>query len=562
MPRVSTYGLPSVRSQGIPSARRTAIPSPDAFGAGFGEVAANIGLRGLAEQEAEKRRQAQLAKQRADQIAILEADNNLATWENSRLLDPEKGALNVKGKDALGLPEAVGQEFDEVAGTLAQSMATPEQRDGFHRAQLLRRRSIDVTLARHVSAQIQAYDKEEFGKSLVNSRNAAIANAADPRRVGLELQRQTDNIEQFATANGLGPEAKASLLDEARTATHEGVIDRLLTDGKDTAAQVYFEETKSQISGDSLAKIERALEEGSLMGESQRKADEISGSAKTLTEARDAVKQITDPKLRDAVQTRVEHEWAIKEAEERDTEEQKLKDIGNLIDQKGLRAVSPAVWSTLTVQQKAGFENYAKRNLTDGEGKTDLPFYYSLMTQASTNPEGFSKLILSDPKYLSKLGKTEFKQLAELQNSIRKGEKVDEKLDGFRTNEQIVNDTLDLAGIARTGDDADHGTIAQFRKALDQRVGELQRLTGKKATNEDVQRLSDDLIQKQIAVPDSWFQRLLGHPFTGKRLMSVGIADIPGADRRNIEAALKKHGVPPTEQNIVQAFIDMQVRGK
>jgi hypothetical protein len=276
MPRVTGSPGRQVQTNPLPGVRRQAAETFESLGggigqaqAGLGELGANIATNLFGRQQAERRREAEEARRRADQLAVLEADNQLATWENTRLNDPQKGAFSIRGKAAVGLPETVGAEFDKVAGTIAATLHTDEQRDAFHRAQLLRRSRIDERVMVHVSREIQHFDEEETQKAVANSVSLAIASADDPSRVALELARQEAVIKDFTQAHGIGPEATAAQLDAARTATHVGVIYRLLATEQDRAAQIYFEETKAQISGTALADVEKALERGSLVGEAR-----------------------------------------------------------------------------------------------------------------------------------------------------------------------------------------------------------------------------------------------------------------------------------------------------
>ena len=111
-------------------------------------------------------------------------------------------------------------------------------------------------------------------------------------------------------------------------------------------------------------------------------------------------------------------------------------------------AIPPSAIATMTVGERAGLRAYAK-SLQPGEAtiETDWETDDGLMTQASDrSPPRSAKLNLI--MYLHKVGKTEFKELVHLQGSIRKGDdkKAEAALDGFRTNQQILDDTLKLAG--------------------------------------------------------------------------------------------------------------------
>lgn len=557
MPTVESYGGQRVTQQPLPAARRTAVPSPDVFGAGLGEVAQRIGAQGYGAIVQDER-------DKADQLAVLNAENQLGAWENKRLYDPQTGALTQKGKDSFGLPEQVGQEFTDVSNNIAGTLNTDRQRIAFQRSSSSRAQSIDLTLRRHVFGEMQQYDQSETQAAVKLSESNAIANANDPRRISAELTRATAAIRDYAARNGIGPDQTAEQVQAATTDIHTGVIEHLLAVGQDHAAQAYFDETKDQISGEKIAAIERALEEGNLRGESQRKADELIAEGRSMTETLEQVRGIDDPKLRDQVQERVEHAFAIKKQAERDDTEQTMIGAANLIDKTGtVRSVPPAVWTGLSISERTALEQYAKRKQTGTGDETDLVTYYGLMQQASTAPEKFAAANLL--MYLPKLGKTEFKQLTELQNSIRKGDKpkADEMLDGFLSIKDVAENSLDAAGIARTGADADKKVVAQFIGQINDQVAALERSTGKKASHEDVQAISDRIVKNVVIERGSWWNILPGgKSFTDikKPIRDLHLADIPQADRQLIENKLRGASIPVTDATVLEYYLRWKQR--
>lgn len=556
MPVVRAYGQRQVETRPLADTTLRVRPDPDAFGAQLGETAAKIGATALNAEYA-------VARQKADQVALLAADNQLAAWESTRLYDPQQGAFAVKGKDALGLPDTLQKEYDDLAGKIEAGLSGDRQKIAFQRARLNRWQNIDLSLKRHVFSESQQYDQQETKAFVELSTSNAVANATDPARVGQELARATAAVRDHAKRNGIGPELMEQQVQAVSTAIHTGVIDRLLSAEQSTAAQTYYEETKHQISGDAQARIEKALEEGTLRGNAQTQTDAIMAGSKSMSDALEQARAIDDPKLRDAVQQRVEHEWSIRKQIARESEENLMVSAANLIDRGGIKAVQPSLWTQLEPGQRVTLENYAKRHAKgeDGDGtKSGLIKWAELRALAVDNPEQFKKTNIT--AFLGTLGKTEYKQLIDLQQDMRKGNtKADEDLSGYRTTEQIVNDTLDLNDIPRTGQKANPEVVARFKRTLDERVATLQRSTGKKATNADIQAIADDVVSKGVAVPNSWFWQMVGSPVTGKRLIEVEIGDIPRATRKQIEDALRRGGAAVTPANVVQIYIDQQARG-
>ena len=127
MPTVNAYGPRKVATEAIPGVRRTAAETPESEGAGFqqaraqalgqlGQVGSTVfgAARAVWQQHQEIRLQ---EIKRADDIAVLNAENQLATWENTRIYGPT-GALTQQGKNAFGLPEQVATEYQHQAGEI------------------------------------------------------------------------------------------------------------------------------------------------------------------------------------------------------------------------------------------------------------------------------------------------------------------------------------------------------------------------------------------------------------------------------------------------------------
>jgi hypothetical protein len=561
MPRVEVYGQPRVDLRPVSGAKLTAVPSPDVFGAGLGDVAERVGEHFYSAIEDEARR-------RADEVALTDFSRQSDEWEHQHLYDPQTGVTNtVHGKDALGLSADLGDAYDKFSGDLIATL-NPRQQLAAQKQAVNKHAQIVRTLDAYGSREMDAYETATTNGAISNSQNLAAANASDPPRVAQEIAKQQSIVEGYAQHAGLSPDARDEMMGKVLTGTHVGVINQLLASDQDTAAQTYFDAAKGQINGEALAGVQKALEAGTLRGQGQRFVDALPPDL-SETDALDKVKTITDPKLRDEVQSRVVQEYGLRKQAARDDADKQMTDLANLIDQhpaRGVRAIDSATWSGLPISERMTLEMYAKRNQTaDGEGKTNMVNYYRLMDQAANDPSGFVKDLTVNNLLRNIGGKTEQKQLIELRDSIIKGQKADAEktLSGFRTSEQVVSDTLDAAGIKRTGEGADLATIARFRSALDAQVEAFQQLKGKKATSDDVQEMSDQLLSKSVLTPNGWWSQLTGHgPVTAKRLLTITPDDVPSAFRAQAESALRRAGKPVSDDAIVQLYIDSQMRGR
>jgi len=568
---VSTAPLPGVRKTAAKTAASEGAGLAVAQGnlaesiGGVGSTVARMGVQGFNRIQDEER-------ERADSVAILSAERQISEWENKRLYDPQTGALNVRGKDSFTMPEQINQEYDDLTGKIESGLGTDRQRAAFARLKMQRGAGLDLTVRRHVFNEMNRYEGEELKALVENAQSSAIANALDPRRVGEELDRAIGAIKTHAPRLGMGPEAVDLQVKAVTSTAHVGVIERLLADDRDGAAKAYFEETRGQISGPAIARVEKAIDEGTLRGTSQRKADEIIAAGGTLTEQREKVKGIDDPKLRDAVNERVEHNALVKERADRELEENNMTAAYNILDKTpNIRNIPPATWATFNGATRAAMRTYSEHLIKGTPVATDLPTYYGLMQKAASNPEEFATTNLLG--YRGKLDETEFKQLAGLQLSIRTGnaKAADKDLGGFRTNTQILDDTLRQYGIEPSGTDQtsdERLAIAQLRRMLDTRIEAQSTLTGKKPTNVDIQQAADDLLSQKvnIKVPGSWLNILPGGaPFfdttTTKRLIDMKPGDVPADYRAKIIESLQKSGRPVSDTTILDLYLEARARG-
>lgn len=566
-----------VRREGLPTVRLTAAETEQSTGAGveiakgeasramggFGAVVANQAIGDYAAIQDQ-------ARDRADSIALLSAERQMAEWENKRLYDPETGALNRKGKDAMGLPEEISAEFAKVSGEIEKGLGNDRQRILFQRVKQQRGMGLDLNIRRHVANEMTHYEAEELDSSISNFMSSAVSNANDPKRVFEDLHRATDALKLHGPNLGMGPEQVEKRVKDIQSKTHAGVIERLLNQDNDKAAKAYYEEVKGagQLNGDAIANIEKALEEGTLRGEAQRQSDAIVAKGGTLTEQRAAARAIEDPKLRDQVLQRIEHENAIKDKEEQDAEKEILIDAYNRVDKSGgnIAAIPTATWSKLSGNARSALRSYGEHLAKGVPINTDQTVYYGLIKKAMDDPDTFvSENLLN---HRAKLDDSDFQQLASLQLSIKNGQKTqsNKQLDTFRTTSQLLNDSLALYGIdPNAKPNTDEGrAIAQLRRLVDMSVEQQSSLTGgKKVSNQDVQEYIDRLLIPTVAKKGSWWNILPGgEPFYDetKRLIDFTIADVPAEDRKQIEQALKRRQRTVTDQTILDTYITAQMR--
>lgn len=243
-------------------------------------------------------------KKKADQVAVLGADQELSRWETERLYKAETGAMNKKGKDAFGLPDEVNKDFTKIVGDITSKLNNDDQRLAFQRMATSRGVDIERSLTKHVSAEMRSYDDTITESYLKTEREAAVANFSDNERVDIGIERQKGAIVDYANRYGLPQEYVKLKTQEAVSKTRTDVVSRYLAVGDDLKAKAYYDQHKDEFSGADQMHMDKALEEGSLRGESQRINDKIMSTAKTRSEAMQMVKELSgsNPKLREVAE--------------------------------------------------------------------------------------------------------------------------------------------------------------------------------------------------------------------------------------------------------------------
>lgn len=549
MPIVPRY-TEQASTEALPGARLTSRASPEAFGGGAAGLADAVG------------QVYQEHRRRADEVAITELDAELGATENALLYDPETGALNKKGKEAFELPEQVLGRFEETYAGLEQRAATDTQRAALRERYLARRQGLERSVLRHVSTEIVAHDLTTTETAVATARDSAILNADDDARIAAEIGRQQEALRGHAARTGKPAEWLELKLAEAESATHRGVVERLLAGGADLEARDYLAANREALGAEDLTALDKAVATGTLRGESQRRADAIlTEHPEDRAAAQAAARAIDDPELRDATVERVGRFYEAQGAAERDARQRAMAQATDLVEREGdFDAVPPHLVEQLTVGERAALKAYARQKATGTEPATEWGLYYRLKTQAAEPAEVQAFLATNLLEHRHELSDTEFKELIGLQTGLRSARgKTLAELDGYRTQKAIADDTLKALGIDTTGkaSKADLAAAGEFHRRLDQLVADEQRARGRKLLNEEVQALADRLALAGevrgggsfLGIPFDANRRAFEVPPEDAERFILDPEDIPPALRARLDATLANGGRTVNDAN-------------
>lgn len=506
-------------------------------------------------------------REKADEIAVMSAVAQYKEIHNKSLYDPKEGALNKKGQDALSIYEPSITDFKSKGGEIEGTLQSDRQKIAFRRAANALVSDFDLSLQRHVAQESANYDKSQFELFIKGSQDKAAFNYQDPMMIAAETEGMRAAAAAFASRNGLSKEWVERFTTDTVSNTHKLVIERMLANGDDMKAKQYYNAVAPAIAGKDAADIEKAVEAGSLRGESQRWVDgHMYGKDAILDEAdiMVEVRKIKDPKLRDAVTERVGTELARRERMQNEGRERISVALATQID-RGMtisQIRGTLEWQQLTPGQRAGIESYAKQVERGQQVDTDWPTFYELMTMASTETTRNRFLATDLMNYRGKLHDNEFKQLTTLQAQLRQSvTRTDTAamLQGYRTTAQIVNDTLTEIGLDPTPKQGstEAARVAQFRRMVDEQIILFkQQNNGRAPSDVEIQGFVDNMLTRGKVKGSGvlWDDTMFAFEAPKDKEFIVSPKDVPPNERRKIEAALKRNGKPATDKEIMNMY--------
>jgi len=549
----------------------TNAPSPELFGAGFGRQLAAVGGDMLAEV-----RKAQEEERQKQEQARFDAESRaLQDWEIQNV----PAVLATRGQLALGAGDKVGSALEKFTAERRESLGSDELRGAYDNLVSGRRQQILLNVLRHEAGERESFNRGELASSIGNHQSLAVLNAGDPVRISDELDGVRQESARLADLLGLGPEETQALVDKNASATHRGVIAEMAK-GSYLTAQMYYNVHKGELGAEDKAFADSTLEEATRRGRAYSAADRIwaengNGRELTRTKINDLTATIQDPEERERATSSLLSRWnALQQddadqaqarmASAKDAMDQAMQGILNAIDQgrprdmagvhKLIDQVAPGLWAGMNENQRSTAESYAKKLTEDGKIETDQKHWYALWKEASDNPDSFIRRDLN--LSMDKVSAADFQELAKLQGNIKKDKlkEADAQLGDFRTENQVINDALGSMGID-PGIKENQAIAARVHQMVAERARALAGLTGEKVGKDEIERIADDIITTSYT-KDGWIWD------TEKPLVTVQIGDVPKAERKQIEEALRGMNRVVTDEAIVDLYIRTQQRLK
>lgn len=540
-----------VQQGNIPGGGLNVQATPEAMGGGVAQ-----GASALADAGTDVALQ---AKQRGDEIMGLAAAADLGERYNKIEADMRQK----RGMDALGAHDAALADFDQQAADVASTLKNDTQRQQFAQLAAGRRLGLSAAAMEHTAREVQSVDDQAFAGFLSTSQAAAVANANNPDRVEAEAFAQRVRIEQYAKRNGSPPEWVQAQIQNHVGGTYADVIRRTLTDGNDIAARDLYTKWKDQIPGNEQAQLDQALEIASTRAESQRQSDAILAAAPDRAAALDAVAKISDPKLRDATQERVEHQLAVRDATARQDAETLYDSLDLKLRQNGgdLGAISPADFAKLSPQHREALSVLGTQIASGRFTPDNSDQYYALRDAAVQTPGQFAQADLR--RFRAQLSPKDYASLQDTQQKIREGQANPGKLVEWSLVDRVAKRALDGLGLGNADVKDDKDALAKanaFRNQLDRAVEANAAITGKAPSEQDAQKIADELTQQvSLTKPGRFWgtntQQLPAFQTPNAGKLVFRLEDVDPTKRLDLADRLRKGGVKNvTADMIVHAY--------
>jgi hypothetical protein len=561
MATVPRLGNP-VQQAGLPNVRmRDASQGVDSFGGGQ-KVAEGFQASARVAQVGSELIQQE--KKKADSIQLTQAYADAVKAKNDLMYNPKTGAVGRKGKEAFGAMDEYLPQFDQKMQEIEDGLGDDGQKAMFNEIKIKQKMDFDGDLQRHIFKESMEFEQETMTKGLEAAREDAIMNYQTPGKIAESIEVQKAFIISHAANNGRSPEWTEMALKTAESQTHKDVIERLLANGEDQTASLYYNKVRESIKGDDATDLEKSLEEGSLRGNSQRVSDELIVKYGSLSSAMKAVREIDDPKLRDSVQDRVRSEFAFREQENKRYLDTLEVNALNILDStKGdLHAIPPQHWTKFDRPTRSGLEAYASNKKNGLATKTDIEKYYQLKELAG-NPATRDKFLSQDfnlMKFAPYLSESDMKDFIDVQTKGRQGDT--KELDGWRSDRDIIVGSFQAMNMKP---DKDPEKFQMFAQKTDERVAQESQRLGRKLTNGEVQAIADDLrveVTTNKAFFGMWNTKKKVYELDGtEKTLEIDIDDVPAREKKKIVESLRRNGKTVNNQNILQYYTKGLNRG-
>jgi hypothetical protein len=493
-------------------------------------------------------------RQKADDLRVLEAETEAANYKTELFYDPNVGAMTKKGRDAFGVVDEFSPKYKKKIDEIATKLSTPAQRQKFMARASQYQVDLDGQLQRHVFAESQSYDNEVTEANLQATQNEIVLNYENPEAVIRGQQRLQDTILSHASRMGKGPEWTKAQVEKSISRSNAAIVERFIDNGEDIKAEEFFKANRDRFQAEDASRVEKKVQESTLLGKAQRLSADAMGRGLSLTHAISEANTIENPKEKAAVKEQIRLDYAQREAAREFDQKKRFDYAAKKLDAAGGDIKSIAgLLPSFDVEEQDALKKRAMAKVSGEATKTDLKLYNELKTLASS-PDTQSLFLRRNLEVdATRLSSTDYKKFVDLQAQIRS--KGDSASNGMKSNRQVLEQIAFRAGIKNFKGDDFHNLDYQ----IDQEVDRL-RANGDKV---DQKRYKDIANQMTLEViTEGTLFNSSKRVFELKpqdKIVPIPIDRIPADTKAKIREYLQKKNLPSNDA-AVSKFYTIKLR--
>ena len=552
---------------------RTAQGLSDTLGDGLNKMA-SIAMKAQME-----------AVEQANQIKINDALNRATQARLALTYDPEQGYVHLQGNAAIERPDkrSLDAEYTE---RFAQSIAEIEQGLGNDKQRAIFREKAGGLMVQFQGGIVQHVAKE-YASHAISVQEGTIATNIG--RMALEYGNPDaviDSMNAIKAATAQEGKLRGWSAKQVEAATvenlsrgHSAVIQSTVDQMPDYA-KTYFDIHKAEFTPQARLAAQRLVDEGAFETKTQDASDSLwekhGGDMKAIM---GEVREKFDGKERDAIETRItarnSKERQFQKQYEDDTMEKALDAMS-----KGQR-IPPSLMAQLSPRDRIQIQDRLKA-MAAANGpaarKTDMRTWLAF---ADLSKEEKAKMSMADLYRMAGPGmsdsdlKSAAREVQQAREAVSKGEPPGLQL---MTVTEVVKQEARALGIIP----ADPGkklngdqeqALDRFRNDLQGRIVNHERMTGKKASQDDILSITQQMKVDTVRVRGRLFGESDPVPVVsldpsqqeraqvtvrsadGRGIETVRIGSVPAAFRLEYANRARARGVPVREADIAQAWI-------
>lgn len=566
MAKVRTYDS-KVRPNPLPSSRFSANATKASFGGGQAEDLISLGksIQGVGEQANDIAVQYQKTSgERRDKSLVRDALNNAES--DLRVLEGEM-RLPENREKAIDAYDTVLKQTEELRKKYVQQFSNPRQRDLFMA-------SFDSTMGgvRDRAYALQEKSRLEFEKLTIDAQKQsavdnAVTNRTDPAAIKDAEVTIAANVNYMN--RGLPKEIKKSALEVEIHNLHASVLSALTQDDP-RAAQGYLEQNWGKFRPEARETLKAELEDKAFDWTVREEAAQLVNSGLQEEEIMAAVDKVEDPKKADALRKRVKER-----IEDRQVAREIQQKENTFTAWQGVMRGGEIPYGRLSGQEIRAMEVYKRAELRGFSQESDRSILVALGRLDDNQLKQIDEETMAG--YANYLTRDDFNLLFSRYRDLRRDQGLGPEpkdLTRIRSRAQMVTDALASVGVdpslkkqtffgekAKKAEEktADQMVINDLTRQFERELNQAQRAKGRDLYPEEERQILDELmltgkvrnIFGQVKEKDFLFQT-----DEADIEKNFDIRDIPAAVQQQLDEAFRLRGIPATEENIKNYYIE------